>query len=271
MRAKLSLEEFKSVSLEILKGVHNYCKKNDIRYTLAAGTLIGAIRHKGFIPWDDDIDIYMPRPDYEKFLKSFNDEYENLKVVAPEIDANYYVPYANVYDTRTLLVEDNISHRGIEIGVKIDIFPVDGVSDDIDDYNMQKKRIDWINRIMSAKRYGLGYYFPRSILMTIGVMLTRVLYCLVPYKNLQNKLRKEAIQYDFDHSKYVAHLVYSSGFDTRHKKSVYDSFIEVPFENYNFMIASGYDEILTTIYGDYMQLPPIEKRVTHHRFNAWWK
>lgn len=123
----ISFEEHKKIQLSILRDIDVFCQKNQIKYFLAFGTLLGAIRHKGFIPWDDDIDIAMPRPDYNKFILSFNGMVDNLKVLAPEIDLDYYAPYANVYDTRTVLEEKGTSHLKFEIGVKIDVFPIDGV------------------------------------------------------------------------------------------------------------------------------------------------
>ena len=90
----ISFEEHKKIQLSILRDIDVFCQKNQIKYFLAFGTLLGAIRHKGFIPWDDDIDIAMPRPDYNKFILSFNGMVDNLKVLAPEIDLDYYAPYA---------------------------------------------------------------------------------------------------------------------------------------------------------------------------------
>ena len=117
----MNLGDIQRVSIEILQEIDNFCQKNSIRYSLGYGGLIGAIRHKGCIPWDDDIDIIMPRPDYRRLLNEFNGYFPELEVYAPELDWNYYAPYANVCDTRTILKEGRNGHRKTELGIKIDI------------------------------------------------------------------------------------------------------------------------------------------------------
>ena len=101
------------MQVDILAAVDKFCEQNNIRYSLSSGTLIGAIRHNGYIPWDDDIDLMMPRADYDRFISTFNGVVEHLSVMAPELNANYYAPYANVYDNRTHLNEGCNGHRGI--------------------------------------------------------------------------------------------------------------------------------------------------------------
>ena len=127
---EISIEELKDLQTGIAVMVHDFCQEHGIRYFLGYGSLIGAVRHKGYIPWDEDIDLGMPRPDYERFIHTFPGAYPDLKVFAPELDPGYYAPYANVCLEGTLLVEQNLSHHGREIGVKVDIFPIDGAPSD---------------------------------------------------------------------------------------------------------------------------------------------
>ena len=148
----ISTEELKRIQLDILLVFHDFCIENGLEYSLFAGTLIGAVRHKGYIPWDDDIDICMTRPNYEKFIHSFNGHFPNYYVAAPELDWNYYAPYANVCDNRTLLLEGKNGHNGQEIGVKIDIFPIDGCTSSLTGYlELCKQSFNW-NEIMRLKR-----------------------------------------------------------------------------------------------------------------------
>ena len=125
MKKELSLEEKKKILVSILSEVHNFCDENNLKYFLPGGTLIGAVRHKGFIPWDDDIDIYMPRNDYEKFLCEFNKESERYQVISLKTDG-YYLPFGKVIDTKTVLIENVDSDY--KMGIYLDIFPLDNLS-----------------------------------------------------------------------------------------------------------------------------------------------
>ena len=135
MRRITDIHELRSIQMGILDHVHDYCERHGLRYFLSSGTLIGAVRHKGYIPWDDDIDIYMPRQDYEQFLRNFLDGTGHFRVLAPSPweraggEIPYYYTFAKVVDTRTLMVETET--KGFEIGVFMDIFPVDYVTDDL--------------------------------------------------------------------------------------------------------------------------------------------
>ena len=95
---EIGIDELKKLQVEMLVLIDEFCQHNNIRYSLSSGTLIGAVRHKGYIPWDDDIDIMMPREDYDRFVSTFNGAYGHLSLLAPEINCNYYAPYANVFD-----------------------------------------------------------------------------------------------------------------------------------------------------------------------------
>ena len=129
MRRITDIQELRGVQLGILDDIHAFCVDNGIRYFLACGTLIGAVRHKGYIPWDDDIDLYMPRDDYERFINEFKSVSGNCRVLDPKKEKHYYYTYAKVVDKRTLLVEPEAD--GYRIGVYVDVFPVDYVTDNM--------------------------------------------------------------------------------------------------------------------------------------------
>ncbi len=133
---EIEIEELKRLQVDMLKCIDDFCVSNGIKYSLSSGTLIGAVRHQGYIPWDDDIDIMMLRDDYDRFVQMFNGSYSHLSLLAPELDWGYYAPYANVFDNRTLLQEGNNGHRGMQLGVKIDIFPIDFVA--VDEFTYKK-------------------------------------------------------------------------------------------------------------------------------------
>jgi len=125
----IELNEQKQILVDILQNVHDFCKKNQINYSLAGGSLIGAIRHKGFIPWDDDIDILLHRDEYERFLQMYVDPSGIYQLHSMKNDPQYCYPFAKVEDTRTI-INENVS--GPKMGISIDVFPVDDLFDDRD-------------------------------------------------------------------------------------------------------------------------------------------
>ena len=264
---QISTKELMKLQLDILISVDDFCTRNGIQYSLGYGTLIGAIRHKGYIPWDDDIDIVMTRGNYDKFINSFNGFSDKLYVVAPELNWNYYAPYANVCDNRTILYEGDNGHNGIEVGVKIDIFPIDATSSDDIDNKRVKNRILRLNNILRAKRYCLGNLNTRAKLRLLAY---RFLFYFRSYSSVQKKIRILALSYRDTEYEYVDNLVfYPKTIQT--PKSYFDKYIDVDVEGYKFKSIKNYDIYLRQIYGDYMKLPPIEQRVPHHGFTAYWK
>lgn len=264
---RISDAELKLLQLNILKEVHTFCKKNKIRYFLGYGSLIGAIRHKGYIPWDDDIDIIMPRPDYDKFIRIFNTR--NLIVIAPEINLNYYAPYANVYDSRTILIEETISHRGFDLGVKIDVFPIDAVPLDLSKYNQYSKKMEYYNKILRIKRIKLLKV--KGLKSKVKLAIQKIIYGFRKYSTIQNCIISMAKSEKYDNSKYVDLAVFPVYKRKRFEKTLLDSFFKVEFEGNLFNAPIGYDKYLRIIYDDYMQLPPKEKQFPHHAFTAYWK
>lgn len=261
---EITIEELKGLQLEILKAVHNFCDENQIRYSLAYGTLLGAIRHNGYIPWDDDIDILMPRPDYNKFIKEFNSYSETYKLISPEMNYSYYAPYANVYDNRTILKETHLDN-GNSLGIKIDIFPIDGVSPNTMMYSIQRRCISILNSLRSIKiehrynNHSYKYYLKKKL---VSIIPMRIIQKLIVYiSQLQH----------FENSKYARNIVFESKSVPCLQKSSYKKFILHKFENYKFYVLEEFDIVLRASYGDYMKLPPKEFRIPHHNFEAYWK
>ena len=263
---EIGLEELKQLQLNILLSVHEFCMNNNIEYSLAAGTLIGAVRHKGYIPWDDDVDICMTRPNYDKFINSFNGHYNNLHVLAPEHNWNYYAPYANVCDNRTILRESLNGHNGVEVGVKIDVFPIDGCPVDPHKYYNLCKIVYWNNRKMFAQRTP----FLNNPLGLLKVFVKKFLASYRTYSSFQKEIYNVVIQNDYESSELAGQMTFDPC-AFRLPKEIFDTYIDVEFEGYKFRAVKEYDHFLRHRYGNYMKLPPLDQRVAHHGFTAYWK
>lgn len=270
MNKEINLEELKNLQVEMLKKIHNFCLANNIKYSLAYGTLIGAVRHKGYIPWDDDIDIMMTRENYQKFIKRFNGAYPELQVMAPELNLNFYAPYANVFDNRNVLIEGSEdAHRGFEMGLKIDVFPVDGAKSK--DNKMYQTIKQFLYALWRTKRYkiktikdkGFGIYLQSIIIYLISNVLG--------YKNIQRLIMWYSKKHTLSESKFAEVVVFPVYKKTSAPSYCFYDFIQMEFENDYFMCIKDYDCYLTSIYGDYMKLPPKEKQIPYHNFIAYWK
>lgn len=269
----ISDEELLTLQLNMMNDIHVFCESNCIRYSLAYGTLLGAVRHGGYIPWDDDIDIMMPRPDYMKFLKSFNGYKSNLRAVAVELDPNYYSPIANVYDNRTLLDESGMSHRNTPLGVKIDIYPIDAVPNDSKTQEKEFSKIFNIYmRFIVAKCTSFSTLIKsnkKDIPYRLKCLALRFVSFWIPFSYFQKKIVGIVSKYNYNDADYVSQTTFVPTL-ARYPKEMFERYDLVQFEQYKFNIISDYDTFLSSRYGNYMELPPLEQRVPHHNFIAYW-
>lgn len=242
---EFSIEELKSFQCDMLSVVDEFCRNEHLTYFLAYGTLIGAVRHNGYIPWDDDIDIMMPRPDYDKFIRSFNGKYDHLVLQAPELTSDYYSPFANIWDDRTLLNEFTISHRGMDIGVKIDVFPIDGVPEDIQEYKKLVRRSIRINKMLEIKRGKIRSF--SSIVVRLKFLTKCILLMPFSYSYLQRKLMNLSKSCNYCNSRYVDIIVWPVYPFRRFERDCISETLKWAFEGRSFMIPQGYDKVLTSI------------------------
>lgn len=267
----INITELKNLQLEILVKFHNFCTKNNLRYFLAYGTLLGAVRHKGYIPWDDDIDIMMCRHDYERLIKIFNySNIENLSIISPEINTKYYAPYANVYDKRTILIEPYLDHGIEDLGVKIDIFPIDIVPEDFSEYSSVIKKLKLLNYIRESKILKVGYL--KGFSSKLKLIIKKVIFSPITIPRIHKKILsivKEVAKNN--DSNFVDVITFITLTNRRFDKKIVDGFQKIEFEGYEFCAPLDTDIYLTAQFGDYLTLPPKEKQIPHHNFIAYWK
>ena len=259
MNREISLEELKKIQIEILDEVHSYCEQKGLVYFLSSGTLIGAIRHKGYIPWDDDIDIYMPRPDYEKFVSTFNGSADKYRVISLSTDKSCSFAYAKVERRGTRIIEQ-VDHP-MEIGVNIDVFPVDGVPDEEKCRNHYFSKIQRLRDAMILKDVSVNWR-GRSLLKNFALMGGKLLLSGKSLRSLAMRLDK-TIDKSLTDSQYVCNMVLGNGIKSIFSRKAIDGTVDVEFEGKKYKTMIGWDEYLTKTYGDYLTPPIYNTHIIH--------
>ncbi|WP_449039914.1 LicD family protein [Parabacteroides goldsteinii] len=254
---KMSLDEMKKIQFDILVDVARFCEENSIRYYLTYGTLLGAVRHKGYIPWDDDIDIMMPRPDYMKFLEKYNKRISNYRALSYYMDPKYPRLFTRVGDLRTRLKEKFDYENE---GVSIDVFPLDGIP---------KYGFSIYSGIIMVLRSMLQIHYLKSVSnksvlkKCLTSMIAKMPFCLYQLcLNIEDYLLRFS---SYDNSEKVALLIMLAP-ERREvfEKATLEKNMKFEFEGNLFSIPYVYDSVLKILYGDYMQLPPECERVSKH-------
>lgn len=260
----MSIEELRVCELDCLKAIHLFCEENGLSYYLAKGSLIGAVRHKGFIPWDDDIDVFMPRRDYDFLVKNFCSS--GFQVVAPENNPRCYTLFAKVINTKTRLLE---RHADYEIGAYVDIFPLDNLP------NGHLRRFIFQN-IIRVRRLCLDIasYSDLSSFVSYKGLIARMIHKI--FINDKRRIKeinfawKYPLKYkDQKESKFYM-VYYIVPFVPELKADWFERQLPVEFEGNIYYAPVGYDALLRLLYGDYHTLPPESKRHPHHCFTCSW-
>lgn len=262
-----SVSEVKSIQLKILTTVRDFCEKNNIQFFLMYGTLLGAVRHKGYIPWDDDVDICMLKDDYKKFVRLFNCKQSQYQVYDREIDKTFPYYFAKIADTNTKLCEF-IDGKLIDLGINIDLFLLDTIPND------SKQRLKMFKKVYNIRR--------KMIFTTIDKTQKRVWYKemilrvseFFPWKQTADycwDVQRVVEKYRDANSDSVFEMMSPYGLKSILPLKYFTSTCELDFEGEMFPVPAEYDLVLRALYGDYLTLPPKDKQITHHSYRAYLK
>lgn len=260
---QLSLKEIREIELQILDYIDTICKEHKLRYYLAWGTLLGAVRHSGFIPWDDDVDIIMPREDYERLLAIINRSDNNYKVLSYKHEKEYYYPFAKIIDSSTMVIESG-TVKTTKLGIWVDIFPIDSLPNDERIRKKIQNRCWMYRQIWGHAIVWKTHSISRSSVYKLGCFMCY----LYGWKHAIKKLDRVASSMHGP-SDYVSELI-----DCNHKYDVmpaewFELSVNKTFEGKEYPVPIGFDGYLTAAYGDYMTMPPLDKRVSNHSFVAY--
>ena len=262
------LKRYKAKLVALMKVFDSFCSEHELQYFAAYGTLIGVIRHRGFIPWDDDIDVLMPRKDYEWLLVNRQKLPPPIVLQSPD-DAGFYKHFAKIVDLSTSLWE--VVEIPFMTGVYIDIFPLDDAPSDLQQAKMLRRRYNlcywnWQRSLKCSTWKQLWYQNTHPYNLHL---LCRDLYGKLWLTHRQDSLYKEFIELDRVIRSYGKSDYVTSYCDPYKQRSVmlrewFDGYEYMPFEDISVRVPRGYDPYLRQLYGDYMQLPHEEDRISNH-------
>lgn len=267
-RKKISLDEIKKIQLNILKYVAEFCESRNINYFLAYGSLLGAIRHKGYIPWDDDIDIAMFREDFETFTKEYSKGEHIYKLYYFQREKSYPYPFAKISSIKTILFEE--SDLDFEkFGVNIDLFPLDYLPK-----NIILRKITFFEIYLLKKMWFLKF-LPinknRCLYKNLILFFGKKTLKFININLIIKKIIEKSTKYKDTESGLIANLVWGDGecevIDKKNLEKIDKGFFEDTYYNIPF----NYHLYLSKIYGDYMKFPREKERISHHKYMAYWK
>ena len=248
------LDEFHAHLCDLMQRVHEICVANDIRYTLIGGSLIGAIRHHGFIPWDDDMDIAMPYKDFIRFRDiAFAQKWDGMEFDLAGYSLDYFSPFIKAYDSNTTFVEGDRTEN--PKGIFIDIFPIVNAGDTMGEAQKEYHRHRFLQSLLKRKHYRFHTGVVREALLTVSAKFCSVSFLMGRIYRHYERLSALPRKYASDMDGTEKGIVPSDLFARYELKE---------FDGHEFYVISAYDEYLRLVFGDYMQLPPVDKRKPHH-------
>lgn len=265
MKNEITLEESKKICLDILVYFDKFCREHDIKYSLGEGTLLGAVRHKGFIPWDDDIDLIMSSDQYEKFISLYSGGEFELKTIKK--GTNWWNTVSRLCNPHTEVFFQG--YKESEHGIWIALTPIYHKPDLEKDWKkLERKR----NFYLHLCRLKDSYWTPPSgFIRNMIKLIIRMLLAPLSTYFLRSLAQKQMVKYDDIQTKCVVKPRLEYYLWRTYPIEIFDDYTELEFEGHKFPVLSKYHEYLTITYGDYMTLPPESERVPKHGFKAYWK
>ena len=262
------MNDLQKKQLELLKAFISVCEKHHLKYFMVGGSALGAVRHKGFIPWDDDIDVGMPREDYDKYI-TLQSEYEGTPyfIQTWKSDPHYIYNYGKLRDSSTTFIENMYTNHRINHGVWIDIFPIDGFSKTIKPREKFKKKIFyiWLNVYFAYLPALMKHIRKRTFFKDLFFNIVAGLFYIFDIAHYRNKyIDRYAKKISLKECKMAGNLF---GFNMKREAmpiELFQEYVKLPFEDIEVNVLKDYDTYLRNLYGDYMKLPPVEKQVGHH-------
>ena len=260
---EIGIKELKDLQLSILDYVDSFCRLHDVKYTLSGGTLLGAVRHGGYIPWDDDIDIQMTRKEYDRFTGLWNNDRHPFELVNIESGNNMGYPFGKIHDPRTVIFINGIERTG----AFIDLFPVDYVASE-EDFRVRHAKVAELysqrNLIFQNMKRKKGTLPWKEVLKLCLKRIPKETY--EENAVLINDLAKECVE-----GPYMFEMISGLLCKNPIPAKVFESYSDIKFEDRKYLAVTDFDTYLTLTFGDYMTLPPEEKRVSHHYFKTYWR
>ncbi len=255
-------KKIQSIELGILKTVSEICDENKIDFYLIEGSLLGAVRHGGFIPWDDDVDIGMPRQDYERFLSIIADKLpSHLSLKSYKYDSDFHSYYARIIDNRTKVIPEYLKFSGRYTGVWIDVFPLDGAPK-----SAMRRKCHYLSIL--RYKFMLALYYndknkKRSLPKRLIVNLFKPIITKMNVNKIKDSLDKRLRKFPFENSAYVGNFMSVYGYRGLVPHEYYGDGVPYKFEGLKLKGPSNSHCLLERLYGDYMELPPKEDRTGH--------
>ena len=263
---ELTLDKMQRIEFGILKHFDVFCKEHNIKYYLSNGTLLGAVKYNGFIPWDDDVDVFVPRDDYDRLLKIYEDN-EQYKLFSFEKDESFHFPFAKLCDLSTRKIMPEFRNTDAVYGLEMDIFPLDCWSSDCKVAQKEVRNISREIMFLQASQYIKS---PTKHWKTIVWKLISIYARIRKGKYFNKKIVKKSKANKQEHPAYVGCKTWCLyGKKEIIPAEVFDDVVYVEFEGQMFPAPIGYDTYLRSLYGDYEKDPPKEKQKSNHRFRAY--